>query len=497
MARRTRRSRGKQPPVDWLARGGEAMEAYDYPQARNCFQRALRQDPASVQAARALVELLVDYLAADEDAVGLADTLSASTRQDETVRGCLALAAARTHRSDLALELLPPRGERRAEVLAVLVRAALKAGDLDHAARWIVRLEEADRWHASLRGFQDRLQEARARQRQPAETALGAMVEAQDWEAVDAAARELVRRWPDSAPARRALAQVERHRRQQRVQELERKLSRELERQDLPRAERLLREWREAGGADRRLQQRVQALREQVEARERQQRVEDLQARFQRGERPWLRYLSSPEETRQALRQRVPSRELGWLEELGAPLSGSRARDAVAAVRALSVARAELEAGDALAALAAVEPFERVLKGVADARALRQQARDTIRQVQLGNFLRVMEEARRALGAGRPEDAAAVLDRLSSGDASLQERQDYDALRQRVDAALERERWSASAQALAAKQDWLGLQDHCDDGRWRGWEIPASLAQHIEDLPRRIQIGRASCRERV
>jgi hypothetical protein len=117
-----------------LARGHEAMAAYDYELARQAYERALARSDGDAAAAEALLGLLVEHLAAYPEAAALWPRLSHAAAADARIRTLAALAAAHVGEEARARELL--RGVTRegdlaaaAEVYQVLARRALEGDD--------------------------------------------------------------------------------------------------------------------------------------------------------------------------------------------------------------------------------------------------------------------------------------------------------------------------------------------------------------------------------
>ncbi len=189
---------------DALSRGRQALEDWDYELAESCFGEAVQDNPLNPQALAALLELLVDHLARDEDALALVDGLPAATWRAPACRRFLLTAAVRAERDTLAHNLLHGLDHPDvADALRTLARRAITRGALSEANSLLLTLRERDPAHSGTLEVEQALEQARSEERRPAELALAELVGTGDWLRVAEAAEELLRRWPNSAEARR------------------------------------------------------------------------------------------------------------------------------------------------------------------------------------------------------------------------------------------------------------------------------------------------------
>ena len=154
---------------DALSRGIAALNDYDFDAARAFFEEAL--PTRGIDAARALVSLLVDHLALDDEALAMAGRLPAAALNDTTILGPLALAAART--GDGRAERWA-RTSRSGEAWAEIAAGAVRRADLEAAVSAIDALQDADAAHPALRGLTGSLAVLRRTACRPAEEALTA-----------------------------------------------------------------------------------------------------------------------------------------------------------------------------------------------------------------------------------------------------------------------------------------------------------------------------------
>ena len=148
---RSARREGVEREGDLVAQGRAAMEAYDYELARSLFVRAFEAVPATTEATLALLDLLVDALASDEEALAIVPRITPAAMGSPEVIARLAIAAARAEREELALQwataCTSPRG---VDAFDVLARAALRRGDTARAADLLATVRDRAPSHPSV-----------------------------------------------------------------------------------------------------------------------------------------------------------------------------------------------------------------------------------------------------------------------------------------------------------------------------------------------------------
>ena len=86
-----------------LQLGRKALDEFDYEKSEAFYRQALQRSEGGLQPALALLEILIEHLAADEKALALSESFSASTLKDKGIRIRLATAYARLDRIEPAL----------------------------------------------------------------------------------------------------------------------------------------------------------------------------------------------------------------------------------------------------------------------------------------------------------------------------------------------------------------------------------------------------------
>jgi hypothetical protein len=443
-------------PQELITRAEQALAEYDFPAAQRRLARALDASGGARAAAQPLLELLVDTLAADAEALDLQARLSPEAAGDAGVRVLLGLAAARQGEAGRAEALVRGLSHVRVvEVHAALADGALAAGQLDVAEQHLAAARSFDLPSQALLHIEEALAAQRAGARQPEERALSALVEAGQLEQAEQAAAALLERYPDSVVARRVRAAVQRQRAEAAQEALCGAVDRELAEQRFEQAAALLRA-AGASGADlheaqlaRRMARaeagvqvateaaqvaRVLALLDAVDATaEGQSRGQALAAYVALEPEPRRRVREAAE----AAQERAT--ELSQLEALGAS-SGSRvgggsdkrARAAVDAVLALGRAEVAAAHQEWEAARELLEPHARQLDRLPRGAKLLAEAAARVREQATSRAAEALARAEAAAAAGELEQAEALLARIDRRRLDAGRQGDAEALSARL-----------------------------------------------------------------
>jgi hypothetical protein len=226
-------------PDDPLARGRRALAEYDFDAAVSLFREAFEAS-GDAETARALLEVLVDSLAQDAEALALEPELDDAASADPEVRSLLGLAAARSGELDHAARWLARTTAPRAvEAWGVLAQSAIAQGELPAAERALGVIEQLDPANPAIPQLRTELAQCRAALRRPEEEALQAAMAAGDEHAAEVQARSILSRWPDSAVAGRTLAAIEARRRERTAEQNRKAAADALDEGDLTRAREL------------------------------------------------------------------------------------------------------------------------------------------------------------------------------------------------------------------------------------------------------------------
>lgn len=429
--------------------GRKALAEYDFEAARAHLTEAFDGSGGGVEEGRALLELLVDHLAAFDEALALEPDLSRAARSDPEIRCRLAVAAAQRGDEARALALLEGLADRHAaEALMILARKALDQERFTEASTLLARARRLNASHPELLLLAKDLELLRAVDRLPAEEELERIAADNDDAATKAQAERVLNRWPDSALARRLLHEVQARMRQKEAAALLAEGIRALERQDWAAAARLFRQ-AEALGAAGAAEKAANA--ELQERRRREQlQVEQVVAELQKApEAALLSYLSLEAALRGEVRRRTALPELAWLESLQPHVGPHQAKPAVAAASALARAEDRL-AKDPEAALALLAPHERWVQKVRRARELHATASAAIHEQQRRTAEERLDEAREAIRQGNVEHGQRLLAAVPTGLLSPGTREEAEALARRLSSEEEARRRSSHVDELLA-----------------------------------------------
>lgn len=478
-----------------LEQGRAALAEFDFEAARAHFERAAVGANGDPVAARELLELLVDHLALDQEALAIESRLAPRAAVDAGVRTLLAVAASRSGDAAAAHRLLHGLGgPRAADAWCALAEAAIKQGACDDLDRCIARLAESDPAHPEIVRLRGEASRVRADARMPDEQELLRVAEGGDDAAVEAAARKLLARWPDSPVAGRILGRIQSHRRSTEAERLVARARVALAEGDVGRATELCRQAR-AVGAD------TKALLEQIREADAAQRCarEDAElaavcVRLADADlRPGLAaFLALEPELRRRIRNQVDVPMLEWIEQATAHHKNARHGAIIDAVLAIAASADALACGDDEHALAVLDPHGphgSLIAGVARVSELRAEAHRRIAARRHDAATEALAQAQGALAAGDLELCERLCDHTGRRDLDAAQRPEFDQvrhdLRERRDVVRRRERidqLAASGDLVTARRELDGLLaqglvggDHALASRARLDELRAEL----------------------
>ncbi|AKT39202.1 hypothetical protein [Chondromyces crocatus] len=480
-----------------LRAGWEALAAYDYTHAQELFEAALREGrgdvSAETEAAEALLELLVDHLGADSEALVLGETLGKGAKDSEPVRLLVAQAAARLGERERALAWLgTTRGAQLGEVLATLARVALSGGDLETAIRDIEQLRESAPSHPALTLLVEDLAQARAEETRPVEEEGWALLERGALAEARLKAAEVLARWPGSEGARRLQREVDARIEAKTLARLLVEAEAAERRGDVDLALETLRRTLPGMGREAReaVQKRISLLSATARLLRSHQQAESVLARLREDRTSGLMaYLALDASTRRRVRMKASLVALARLDAMGVEGAGPRARSAVTAVMELEHA-AEIVADapeEALArirahpALSVLDEAQRIV-AQADRTVARRKSLEAAKQAAMAQEAaeRRLDAARQAFCAG---DREASLQLLSEDVlASLCEADRVEAASLRTRGATARARRVLGERAL-----WLRSSGALLEAR----EAIASLLEDASNAEERERLTKA------
>jgi hypothetical protein len=414
-----------------MARLAEAAVAsYDYERARDLLGRAVDATGGASTPAAALLALLVDTLGDDAGALAIEARLAREALADGKVRGPLALAAARSGQEERALRMA--RGLEDAPVAAIftaLATSALTAGHVERAAAHVEQARRHDPTSPGVTTTAGEIAKARAKECGPAEAEIAAFLEAGRDIDAEKRAREVLARWPESAPARRALRDIEERRRAAESARLSAEAEELVACGDAPAAlARLALASAVAHGAARdAIERRARDIEAAARARREMDRVDHVIQTLDAADlREGLSaYTALDEALRARVRARSSRQELAWIDRMAGV--HRRDRTGVDAAIAIAEARAAL-ALDPEAAIALLKPHKAALEGVPEARRIAREAAAEVRALRLARTRAAVDAARAELAAGHADEALARLGTVNLRELSEEERAEVTAI---------------------------------------------------------------------
>lgn len=457
-------------PWPELVRQGQAAVAdYDYEAGRALLELGLARSGGALEAARPLLELLVEVLAAYDDALALAPELSAEATADPSLRALLAQATAHSRpcesvQAEVERWLRGAAPSDAVGVWVVLVERALRAGEEAMATGGLEQARTLGASPSELLRLEGELQALRRSRWHRVEAELLQALSQGRLADAEPTARELLAKWPESPAARRVLALLQEQRRQHERERLLADAEAALERGDFERAAERSHAARALGGQTADLDSRIERARAEAQRQRDREQVERVTARLTAGaadDTALLLYLQLPPRLRSEAQKLAGLPQLDWLEQAGAPSTGARAQAAVEAVQALLRCAGSADA-DPSAVLSTLGPYEAVLERVGRFRELVASAHAARAARRHQQALEQLEEARAALHGGEIERAGRLLQEIDPHALAGREREQARALEAQIRRRTEARRRAEEVQRRLAAEDLLGALEESD-----------------------------------
>ena len=406
--------------------------------------------------------MLVDHLAAYQEALEIGDHLSREALASPAVQLTLGLAAARSGAPQRArAHVARLDGAGAAEILIVLAETALAIGELDEAARLCDEIRSRARSHPSVQPLARRLAQAREAVRQPLEAVIVQRVAEGRIDEAELLAEQLLASFPESAAARHAVRAARGRQHADEAERLVQVAEEALAHTDLGVLRSSLHAARTAAAAapaNEALALRLGALEYEVQARELDARVRDTLAKLADTDpRAGLtRYVSLSPDTRRRVREGAGLTVLDDLERLL-----DRRFDPEHAVTALLALReaATIADSDPGGALLQLAPHERALVGLGTATRLAAQLRQRIRDERRRQLSGLLSAVRARLEVGDAASALELVERAVLRELGPEERDSVEVLRAEAKASLETREIEASYERLLKAGDPLAARE--------------------------------------
>lgn len=466
-------------PGDPIEDGRRALAEYDYETARAAFEAALAQSAGGLDAAVALLELLVDTLADDAGALALLPRLGEATKKAPWIRLKLGTAAARQGNvEDAARWVSGMDVEGVADVWIACAESSLSQGDLERAQEWLQRAGKVDP-HAGA-DTKRRVAAARADRLRALEVELAALADRGADAEARARAEAILAAFPESREARSHLAAAnDRDMRRRGEAQLERAREAAGRGAADTALSILLGELDHQSGAFKAtLEVEIDALRAVVAKTRLDSAVERILARRATDPRGALVELAG---AAPAVRAEVRRRGLDAAFEIADALSSFDTAEKVASA-ALAIAETLGAPREASEIVRRLEPHRALVSRIARANELLRRAAAELREEAVRAARAAMDAAIRAMAEGH---GAAARDHLRAIDRAVLDAATRDVLRDleaRTNALLEAERMDAVQGALDEQYDPLVV-----DGPFEAWAAFVSLGGQSNQVSLRAE----------
>jgi hypothetical protein len=338
---------------DLLLLGSKALEEFDYERSEALYRRALQRSEGDLQPAQALLEILIEHLAADEEALALSESFSASTLKDKAVRIRLATAYARLDRIECALATIRRIVEpEAAQVYYLAAKHFIARQDEDQALKQVAALKACGSTEFVLETEQleKDIGALKARRLEPLETQMRRSWQTGEVEEASELAHRLFSLMPENKAARKILGDIEKKARQDQIESLRQRAREARDRRDFEREADILTRILAMGKKTPRLKRLLaEAQRQALHQREKAE-ADALVSRWLAGEREktLLAFAELGASQRERIRTRIHDLHLYWMETaLAVP----------GTVKPLKLARAVLDLGQCKEALdAGIDP---------------------------------------------------------------------------------------------------------------------------------------------
>lgn len=479
-----------------LRLGRGAIEAYDYDEARGCLSLAFNRSVGEFHCALPLLELLVDHLSADREALALEEDLPTKVLRRPEVRTLLALAAARCgEREKTEKWIFGIEGARAAEVFIPLVSSVLRSEDVQEAERLLAHARRHNPAHSELRRLSEEIDRLRAGKRKPLEEELTRVFERGDMEEAERLANGLIEKWPKSRVARSVLREIRAGRRRDEARARRAEGDAAFGACEFARAAALLNEARTLGERGEELDERIRKAEEALDLDRRERRFKEVLAMLRDEDiRAGLHaYIALEDGERTSIREHIDLPELLWLEQLGASDSGVRTKadlEAVLALREAVTTDVKEQPGKLLSLL---DPHEKLLVQVRIGRELIEEARQRELEQQRLAAEASVEEAGRAIVEGEIDRARLILEgldvrvlpeeaqrRVGSLSAEVRRREKIERKAQRIEFLIETGKLiEARDEAVALsglvegpeKEEWASRSEKLVEDVRKAWRI--------------------------
>lgn len=388
-----------------LQLGRKALEEFDYERSKALYRRSLERSGGGLEPAIALLEILIEHLAAYEEALALSEFFSPSTLKDKGVRIQLAIAYARLNRIESALATIQRIVEpEAAEVYYLAVKHFIAQQGEKQALDQMAPLKacgstefllETGELEREIQALQDKrlepLEEEMLRSWQE-----GAVEEA------SGLAQRLLSLMPENKAARRILRELEKKVRQEKIGHLLHLAEEAKARQDFGREADFLSQVLAMGENTPRLKRLLAEAQRQALLQQEMAEIDAVVASWSDGERKeaLLSYAGLKTSQRERIRERIQDLHFAWMEQVLDTPGTVKPFKLSQAVLALKQCTDALHSGaDPQQVITQLRIHGKILQSIPQAQNILVQAETRLRTLEEKKRKRLLDEAEAFLAA--------------------------------------------------------------------------------------------------
>ncbi|MCP4199160.1 MAG: hypothetical protein GY762_18605, partial [Proteobacteria bacterium] len=420
-----------------LLLGSKALEEFDYERSEALYRQALQRSEGDLQPAQALLEILIEHLAADEEALALSESFSASTLKDKGVRIRLATAYARLDRIECALATIRRIVEpEAAQVYYLAAKHFIARQDEDRALKQVAALKACGSTELVLETEQleEDIRALKARRLEPLETQMLRSWQAGEVEETSELAHRLLSLMPENKAARKILGDIEKKARQNQIKILLQRAREARDRRDFEREAGILTRILAMGKKTPRLKRLLAEAQRQASHQREKAEADALVSCWSAGEREktLLAYAELGASQRERIRARIHDLHFNWMETALAVPGTVKPLKLARAVLAFRQCTEALDAGaDPQQVIDQLRLYGKTLQCLPQAQEILMQAETRIRNLEKKEKQKLLAEAEAFVDAGDFSRAGERIEQLKGFGLEEADRKRLEPLKRR------------------------------------------------------------------
>ncbi|MGD8444052.1 MAG: hypothetical protein PVH37_08110 [Desulfobacterales bacterium] len=408
----------EQSADELLQLGRKALEEFDYERSKELYCRALQRSEGDLQPAQALLEILIEHLAADEEALALSESFSASTLKDKEVRIRLATAYARLDRIESALATIQRIVEPEAALVYYLAaKHFIARHDEDQALNQVASLKACGSLELVLETEQleKEIRALQAKRLEPLEAQMLRSQQAGKVEKASELAHQLLSLMPENKAARKILRDIEKKKRQNQIEILLQRAGEARDRRDFEQEADFLARILTMGKKTPRLKRLLAEAQQQALQQRQKAEADELVSYWSAGvrEKALLGYTQLGASQRERIRARIHNFHFKWMETALAASGTNKPLKLVRAVLALGQCTEALDAGeDPRQVIDQLRLCRKTLQCLPQAQEILIQAETRIRNLEEKEKQKLLAEAEAFVDAGDFSMAGELIEKM-------------------------------------------------------------------------------------